>query len=587
MSTLESIVTIAAACRFPEGVALITDSRATWKTPQFPHVEDRLQKILALDRKVGLAYAGDDIRIPEAVARLLRRRIASDSRGAEPERIAAVLPRIARSCYQEYIAKVGYGPPTSLILAGTSPSGTVSLYTFDSPDFAARRPVDDFVVVGSGAGVADYLAEKMRGVDRSERVDLKIRVDRVLPGLEDALRRLGELTVGGMLQIVLVEPRGIRPYTYWQIDLDPDQPPRAKRMEMKAGRWTQTDLAANKAVPIVEPLRLMRTGATPMRFQDFDPVPAERSVPKWHAAYLLTCNRAEIGPGFARFGGVMSVAGAERYPITARFLVALGVWGADGDHVLKVMLESHSQSILLAEGGITLQYFPEQHDFISEVAAEIQRPGPMFLTCYIDGQPIARRALFFGEVSLSAQPADQAAAKLEEEYVACSDDELERSGGAELVYFTLCQACQAGGLELSFEREFVAMYSRSYPVSIKAFAALGMRLARGEHVIRLEVVQAATGASHKVSDTRMVSTSSFSVMTLHGEVPLRFAEAGPHFVNVRVNGNRLASTVIHADDPDNPQSYKLRPVDVAGIRPGEQFCLVKRSIQAPPDVSQP
>ncbi len=113
--------------------------------------------------------------------------------------------------------------------------------------------------------MADYLAEKMRGVDRSERVDLKVRVDRVLPGLEDALRRLGELTVGGMLQIVLVEPRGIRPYTYWQIDLDPDQPPRAKRMEMKSGRWTQTDLAANKAVPIVEPLRLMRTGATPMR----------------------------------------------------------------------------------------------------------------------------------------------------------------------------------------------------------------------------------------------------------------------------------------------------------------------------------
>jgi len=173
-------VTIAAACRFPEGVALITDSRATWKTPQFPHFEDRLQKILALDRKVGLAYAGDDIRIPEAVARLLRRRITSDPGRAEPERIAAVLPRIARSCYQEYIAKIGYGPPTSLILAGTSPSGTVSLYTFDSPDFVARRPVDDFVVVGSGAGVADYLAEKMRGVDRSERVDLKVRVDRVL-----------------------------------------------------------------------------------------------------------------------------------------------------------------------------------------------------------------------------------------------------------------------------------------------------------------------------------------------------------------------------------------------------------------------
>jgi 20S proteasome alpha/beta subunit len=149
-------VTIAAACRFPEGVALITDSRATWKTPQFPHYEDRLQKILALDRKVGLAYAGNDIRIPEAVARLLRQRIAADPRRAEPERIASVLPRIARSCYREYVKVMGHGSLTSLILAGTTQSGRVVLYTFEAPEFVARSPADDFVVVGSGAGAAHY-----------------------------------------------------------------------------------------------------------------------------------------------------------------------------------------------------------------------------------------------------------------------------------------------------------------------------------------------------------------------------------------------------------------------------------------------
>lgn len=133
-------VTIAAACRFPEGVALITDSRATWKTPLFPHFEDRLQKILALDRKVGLAYAGDDIRVPEAIARLLRRRIARDRRRAEPERIVPVLPRIACSCYQEYVAVTGHRPQTSIILAGTTQSGRVLLYTFEAPDFIARIP---------------------------------------------------------------------------------------------------------------------------------------------------------------------------------------------------------------------------------------------------------------------------------------------------------------------------------------------------------------------------------------------------------------------------------------------------------------
>ena len=576
-------MTIAAACRFPEGVALITDSRATWKTPQFPHYEDRLQKILALDRKVGLAYAGDDIRVPEAVARLLRRRIAADPRRAEPERIVSVLPRIARSCYQEYVAKIGHGPPTSLILAGTSQSGRVLLYTFEAPTFVAQIPNNDFVVVGSGAGVAEYLAVEMRGVDRSERVDLKVRVDRLLPGLEDALHRLGELTVGGMLQIVLVESRGIRPYTYWQIDLDPDQPPRARRMEMKAGRWTQTDLAANRAVPVVEPLRLMRTGMSPLRFQDFAPVPAERSLPKWHATYLLTCSEAELHPEFSRFGGLMRYTAAERYPITLSFLVALGLWGTNGEHVLRVVLDSSSQGILLGEGTITLQHFPEPQDFVCEVTAEIQHPGPMFLTCYIDGQRVARRALFFAEIPLSELSRDQAMAELERQNASCSDDELEKRGGAELVYFTICQACRED-VELLFEREFVAMYSRSYPVKVRAFAAMALRLAAGEHMVRLEVVHAASGAQHTVSDTKIVSTSSFGVSRLHGEVPLPFSELGPHFVNICVDGNRVASLVIHADDPDKPQSYALRPSDAAGIKPGEQFVLARRSIQAPPEV---
>lgn len=578
-------MTIAAACRFPEGIALITDSRATWKTPQFPRYEDRLQKILALDRKVGLAYAADDIRIAEAVARVLRHRIAADRSRAEPERIAAVIPRIARRCHREYVQVMGHGVRTSLILAGTTQAGRVALYTFEAPQFVVRIPVDDFVVVGSGAGVAEYLATAMRGVDRTQRVDLKMRVDRLLPGLEDALHRLGELTVGGMLQIVLVESAGIRPFSYWQVELDPDHPPKARRMEMKAGRWTQTDLAANRAIPIVEPLKLMRTGMAPLRFHDFVPVPAERSLPRWHVLYLVTCREAELGPGLARFSGMLRYTAAERYPITLSFLVALGVWGTNGEHLLRVVLESSSQSTLLGEAAITLQHFPEPQDFIGKVTVEIPHPGPMFLTCYIGGQRVARRALFFAQIPLSERSRDQAIAELERQNTACSDEELEKRGGAELVYFTMCQGCRAENGDLVFEREFAAVYSRSYPVKIKSFAAMALRLAAGEHIVRLEVVHAASGAQHSVSDTKIVSVSSFDVARLHGDVPLPFSEVGPHFVNIRVDGKRVASLVIHADDPDNPQSYALRPSDAAGIKPGEQFVLVRRSLHAPADTS--
>ena len=129
------------------------------------------------------------------------------------------------------------------------------------------------------------------------------------------------------------------------------------------------------------------------------------------------------------------------------------------------------------------------------------------------------------------------------------------------------------------------MYSRSNPVKVRAFAAMALRLAAGEHVVRLEVVHAASGAQHTVSDTKILSTSSFGVSPLHGEVTLLFSELGPHFISIRVDGNRVASLVIHADDPDKPQSYALRPSDAAGIKPGEQLVVTRRSIQAPPDAS--
>jgi hypothetical protein len=80
---------------------------------------------------------------------------------------------------------------------------------------------------------------------------------------------------------------------------------------------------------------------------------------------------------------------------------------------------------------------------------------------------------------------------------------------------------------LLFEREFVAMYSRSYPVKVRAFAAMALRLAAGEHMVRLEGVHAASGAPHTVSESKIVSQSSFGVSRLHGEVPVVFLNHSP------------------------------------------------------------
>jgi hypothetical protein len=338
------------------------------------------------------------------------------------------------------------------------------------------------------------------------------------------------------------------------------------------------DLATKQAIPLVEPRRLVLSGGAPVRFQDYAPLPAERQIPKWHLAYFLTCTSVEIRPGLARFEGIMTSVAARRYPGIFQCLVALGVWGTAGDHTVKTVMEFPDRKVTVAEGVISLEYFPEPYDFVAEVRAEIGHRGPAFLTCYIDEQRVARRALFFAEVELEGRSPAEISPEWELQKREWTDADLDTRGGAEIVYFSLCQGCQDEGGLLTFEREYLAVYSREYPVIVKAHAVLGLRLPVGEHVIRLEVVSAASGAAHVATNTKLASSSSAIVSRLHGDIPLRFAEVGPHLVNVLVNGQRLTTAFLHADDPDSPTSYKLRTGDLP--KPGETFVLLKRPTDA-------
>lgn len=162
----------------------------------------------------------------------------------------------------------------------------------------------------------------------------------------------------------------------------------------------------------------------------------------------------------------MSTVVAERYPTTLHFVVALGVWGTNGDHSFKVVLESSSPDVVVADGVITLEHFPEAQDFIFEAAVEVPCAGPMFLACYIEGQRVARRALFFGEVAFKGRSSDDVAAELERQQRDWSDAELEARGGAEVVYFSVCQGCRFGRVPLDVENRKTLFRSRGRVVTV-------------------------------------------------------------------------------------------------------------------------
>jgi len=79
--------------------------------------------------------------------------------------------------------------------------------------------------------------------------------DALLVGLEGELERKDVDTVGGLLQVILLESAEIRPMHYGFMNLDPQSPARAMKIEVERGRWVQHDQTAKLAVPLIEPAR--------------------------------------------------------------------------------------------------------------------------------------------------------------------------------------------------------------------------------------------------------------------------------------------------------------------------------------------
>src|SRR5713101_1782410 len=225
-------MTMVAACHFADGAVIVADSRATWVGPAMPIFQDQLQKILPLGPKTGLAFAGD-VAAAALIAQQLRRRLRMDERARPLRKLAADVPRIARHYYSIYKARTGRESRLQLILCGTTESGQVGLWWFQSPGFDSHKLEDGFVVVGSGSVVAAYLETEMERIAR-DAPDLKARGDMLLAGLERDLQGRGIQTVGGLFQIILIDRNGIRPLRYGFLELDPELPVRAKTMEIVA-----------------------------------------------------------------------------------------------------------------------------------------------------------------------------------------------------------------------------------------------------------------------------------------------------------------------------------------------------------------
>jgi hypothetical protein len=475
-------MTILIGCRLAEDAIMLADSRATWVGKGKMVTEDALAKILPLGARTALAYAGD-VTAAGLIMQQLRKRITSTPRLRLLKKLAADVPRVARYYHRLYCAKAKRRADLLLMLGGVTDSGKPEIWWYQSPSFHTNHLTDGFIVLGSGEVAAPYIKANYQRIVALP--DLKSRTDALVSGLEGELGRIGEGTVGGMFQVIALTSVGIRPYRYGFASLDQTAPSsRARSIDMKAGRWVQSNLATGAEVPLKEPATLVSGGPSELRFHDYA---KPEGAPNWHLSYFLTCAHARINPDVLEFQGVFTAGAPVAYPLQIMIIASAGFWGTPGSHEVELALIHGGAPQVLCKKTIKIQYPVEDFNLAEPLEFTIDNPGPVFLELRVGSLLIGRRALYFsqpieqlptGNIE-QAQIGPQIAEALLAKQRQCQDPLIEETGGSTLVYLSLCQNCIDQGTLLRFESPIAAIFWKAYPLKLRCFIAGGASNAEG------------------------------------------------------------------------------------------------------------
>jgi 20S proteasome alpha/beta subunit len=259
-------VTLVVGCHFSEGAVVLADSRATWQTPGGKNVfEDTLQKILPLLPTATIAYAGD-VSTATSLINSLSKRIQKNNRLKNIGHLGPNLGRFAKHDYQTLQGLNRNPQPVSLVLSGIdvgrSKTGAgpheVGLWAYSSPRFHLTEVKYSFVAIGSGANIAIPFLKKHWSEIVGLAGGLQEKANWLFPRLESELENGTDLFVGGLFQILLIEPAGIRPLNYWRLTLDPDSDVDPISMSMSKGVWTQSNLRSGSNIAVKKPSSLLQ-----------------------------------------------------------------------------------------------------------------------------------------------------------------------------------------------------------------------------------------------------------------------------------------------------------------------------------------
>lgn len=556
-------MTVVVAFKNKNKAVMLSDSRATGSV-----VADKLQKILPLGKNAALGYSGN----VSLAGKIFEK--AKNMAKAKPPLTIWDFQKIAIGEY-----KITQNSVTFIMGVNLPAKNNVFLYKFSSPKFDPIEIKQGLEVVGSGSVIKKYLEEK---VDEFETNDIKEMADKLFTKTSSLLGKyVWDDTVGGMLQIVTIEPSGIKPFKYGFVDVDPDLPPISKGIEMQKGHWKQFDYVEKQETELLEPTELIKTVPVNSRFHDFHP-PKDYSAEKWHLLHFITCLQAQYQPGLMEFTGITTLFGKNEYPIEVGILSCIGFWGSPGRHKISFWLINGVKKELLHDEEIEIEYLPKIIDLAIPLKFYIESPGQRVLECKIDSFTLGRKPLLFHKINLIPDETDNLASfssKVNKEMLrvasSTNDEEMEKDGKPELVYFALCEKYQYENSHLKLENQFLSIYWNKYPLPYKTQIVSGFRMPKGKHKIKIELVDAISREAKLIDTATVISKSSFLVTPIVGNSGILIPKPSIYFVNILIDDKRIGTFIFSAETAEAQYSYSLLPDIEERVKKGELFSLVR------------
>lgn len=548
-------------------------------------MQDRLQKILPLGPNIAVAFAGD-VAAAEAIIRAVGGRLAKDERLRILRKLASELPRLAKHFYKAHSSKRQRTEQVILLLAGIESNGVVRMWALESPNFHPVAIENDFGVFGSGAVIRPHLRAKFAEI--ASLSDAKARADALVMGLEAELAEHGVKTVGGMMQVILLDDGAIRPYGYGYVDLDPGGPPDAKQMRIESGTWIQRDIARGQEVRVARPEEALRLSPRPERFHDYEKVAGEPGGWAFLNYFLICLGVRKPGIGTIEFDGLLLAGVPGSLPSTLHLRAPFSFRSFTGPHRVEVRVTTVGETITLYKEDLVASSPIEDVEGIAEIVLRVKEAQTMSFDLFVDGRLLGHRPMLL-VLPDGVQPADPRAFEdyarrqfevLEARQVATPDIVAERDGPLP-EYFVVCGGAEEDAKRIVFRGMLHAVFSNTYPRTVRFFAATKFRTTVGEHAVRLELVNA---ASHdRVEVTREVAKlrSSFLGWWIHGDIALPIPSPGLYYLNLYVDDKQLGSAFFFADTDRAQYSYTLLDSDAERVRRGEVIALPKGTIQAP------